>query len=374
MATKVASTVDEVTARRRPVGLIAWDVERSAGGYTLFAPLTGGGNVYLIDIEGNEVHRWKMPVRPGRDAVILPNGNLGYNGNHPISLDTYAAWQVWHGGAFSEVTPKGDVVWEFEDPSHHHDAQWLPNGNLLYSSIEPLSDDFACRVPDGRTLRGPSGTLYGDVIKEVNRSGETVWEWHAREHLDPALFPLHPFFARFHWPMVNGLCQTRAGEVLMSLRMTSGVIAVDKKTNKVTWHLGRDVVAQQHTPVELSNGNILIFDNGNWRPGVPGPYTRVIEVERASKRVVWQYADDYRAAFFSPYMGGAHRLDNGNTFIAEPTFGRLFEVTPSNAVVWEYVIPYFAEFAEEAARQQRPGIQNSVFRAHRYSKSQIPWL
>ena len=124
----------------------------------------------------------------------------------------------------------------------------------------------------------------------------------------------------------------------------------------------------------MSNGNILIFDNGNWRPGVPGPYTRVIEVERASKRVVWQYADDYRAAFFSPYMGGAHRLDNGNTFIAEPTFGRLFEVTPSNAVVWEYVIPYFAEFAEEAARQQRPGIQNSVFRAHRYSKSQIPWL
>src|SRR5271169_6568466 len=157
MATKAASTIDQVTARRRRVGLIAWDVERSAGGYTLFAPLAGDGNVYLIDIEGNEVHRWKMPVRPGRDAVILPNGNLGYNGNHPISLDTYAAWKLWHGGAFSEVTPKGDAVWEFEDPSHHHDAQWLPNGNLLYSSIEPLSDDFARRVPGGHTFQGPSG-------------------------------------------------------------------------------------------------------------------------------------------------------------------------------------------------------------------------
>jgi arylsulfotransferase ASST len=229
---------------------------------------------------------WKMPIRPGRDAVILPNGNLGYNGHHPTSLDTYAAWQTWHGGAFSEVTPKGDVVWEFEDPRHHHDAQWLPNGHLLYSCIEPLSDDYARRVPGGHTLPGPSGTLYGDVIKEVNRRGETVWEWHAREHLDPALFPLHPCFARFHWPLVNGLYQTRAGEVLMSLRMTSGVIAVDKNTNKVTWHLGPDVVAQQHTPVALGNGNILIYDNGNSRPGVPAPYTRVIEVERASKTVV----------------------------------------------------------------------------------------
>ena len=33
-------------------------------------------------------------------------------------------------------------------------------------------------------------------------------------------------------------------------------------------------------------------------------------------------------AFFSSYMGSVQRLWNGNTFICESAFGRLFEVTP----------------------------------------------
>lgn len=73
---------DQVTVRRRGTGLIRCDHERSAGGYTLFAPQTSDGNVYLIDIEGKIVHLWKTPVRPGRDAMILENGNLSYNGSH----------------------------------------------------------------------------------------------------------------------------------------------------------------------------------------------------------------------------------------------------------------------------------------------------
>ena len=374
MTTVARSEVDQVTARRRGVGLIAVDEARSAGGYTLFAPLTAGGNVYLIDIHGDEVHRWKMPFRPGRDAVILPNGNLGYNGNHPTSLDFYQAWELWHGGAFSEVTPSGEAVWEYEDPTHHHDAQWLPNGNLLYTCAEELSPTFARRVPGGYVPDGLPDRLYGDVIKEVDRSGNIVWQWRAQDHLDPAAFPIHDFFARFHWPLVNGLSEMRDGQVLMSLRMTSGVIAVDKNSGNVTWHLGSDVVAQQHTPVELDNGNILIFDNGNMRPRVPGAYTRVIEVNRATKQIEWQYADNIRGAFFSAYMGSAQRLLNGNTFVTEPAFGRLFEVTPECEVVWEYVIPYFAEFPEGSARKHTPGLQNQVFRSHRYTKADIPWL
>ncbi len=78
----MATTVDQITQRRRGVGLIAHDPAASAGGYTLIAPQTADGNVYLVDMQGAVAHQWKMPVRAGRHAVILPNGNLGYNGNH----------------------------------------------------------------------------------------------------------------------------------------------------------------------------------------------------------------------------------------------------------------------------------------------------
>ena len=79
--------------------------EKSAGGYTLFAPQTGNGKVILINMQGKTEHEWNFAVRPGRDAVILNHGNLGYNGSHEKSLDLYPAWDIWHGGHFMEVTP-----------------------------------------------------------------------------------------------------------------------------------------------------------------------------------------------------------------------------------------------------------------------------
>lgn len=372
---QAAGPVDQVTLRRRGTGLIAHDAERSAGGYTLFAPQTAGGNVYLIDIGGTVVHTWTMPVRPGRHAVLLKNGNLGYNGNRPDSRNLYPAWSMWHGGAFYEATPEGKIVWEHTDPFHHHDAQWLPNGHLLYGAMAPVPRDFARRIVGGSAAHDlPDGTIYGDVVKEVDRAGKTVWEWRACDHLMPDEFPIHPFFDRYHWPLINGLWQARGGLVLMSLRTTSGVIAVDKSSGKVALHIPHDTVSQQHTPVELDSGNILIFDNGNFRPGMSTPWSRVIEVNPKTKAIEWEYADEMRPAFFSPYMGAAQRLWNGNTLITESATGRLFEVTPRREIVWEYVIPYFAEYPEPAARNYVPGHHNSVFRAYRYQRSEIPWL
>ena len=103
------------------------------------------------------------------------------------------------------------------------------------------------------------------------------------------------------------------------------------------------------------------------------PYSKALEFEPGTGRTVWQYVDTLPSAFFSPYMGGCERLANGNTFICESAFGRLFEVTPGGDTVWEYVIPFFAEYPE-SIRHFIGGHHNSVFRAHRYSADQIPWL
>jgi hypothetical protein len=375
MAPPTASRVDQVTDRRRGTGLIAHDPERSAGGFTLVAPQTGGGIVELIAIDGSVAHRWIMPQRPGRHAVILPNGNLGYNGNHPDTPNLYPAWEMWHGGAFSEVTPDGEVVWSHEDKRHHHDARWLDNGDLLYTIVEPMPRAAAARITGGSHDHDlADGTHYGDVLKRVDRSGATVWEWKSWENLDPADYPIHPIFDRYHWPLINGVGVTRAGLVLMSLRTTSGVLGVDPASGNVLWRIPHPTVAQQHSPVELPSGRILIFDNGNLRPGVTSPHSRAIEVDPATLAITWEYADAMRPRFFAPYMGSADRLENGNTLITESAFGRLFEVTPAGEVVWEYVIPHFAEYPAGAARAYSPGLTNSVFKANRYPKARVTWL
>ena len=147
-------------------------------GYTLYAGQTFDGRVDLINLYGDIVHSWILPIRPGRDAVILSNGNLGYNGSHEKSAELYPAWDIWHGGHFMEVTSDGKIVWEYEDIYHHHDAQWLENGNLLYASAEEV-------------FVSPIGPVISDRIKEVNRKGEVVWEWCVWEHIHPHLSLIH---------------------------------------------------------------------------------------------------------------------------------------------------------------------------------------
>ena len=369
------SNLHSTTLKRHKTGLVGVDHSRSAGGYTLFAPQTADGNVLLIDLDGEIVHRWKLPQRPGRDAVILRNGNLGYNGNHPDSPDLFPGWSVWHGGAFSEVTPDGEVVWEHTDLMHHHDAQWLDNGHLLYTTVEPLSPALASRVVGGIPgSEAPGGIIYGDVIKEVDRQGHVVWEWRSWEHLRPEDYPLHDAFERYHWPMTNAVSPGRDGKIILSLRSVSAVIAISRSSNKVLWRLGHDLVAQQHCPSELENGNVLVFDNGIFRPHASMPHSRILEIEPLSQRIVWQYADTPGYAFFTPFMGGAQRLHNGNTLVTEANFGRLFEVTPTGEVVWEYINPYFAPYPDAASRAYLPGENNAIFRAHRYQCREIPWL
>ncbi len=117
-------------------------------------------------------------------------------------------------------------------------------------------------------------------------------------------------------------------------------------------------------------GNLLIFDNGGaagygalvhglrgeggeplgtW-PNTFRMFSRVLEINPLTKQIVWEYKQPKLSKdlngdgkilgneklFFSNLMSGAQRLPNGNTLITEADVGRIFEVTNSGEVVWEY--------------------------------------
>jgi hypothetical protein len=54
--------------------------------------------------------------------------------------------------------------------------------------------------------------------------------------------------------------------------------------------------------------------------------------------MAWSYTDT--SQFFSAFISGAHRMQNGNTFITEGAKGRYFEVTPDGEIVWDYLTPF----------------------------------
>ncbi|KAF2498676.1 hypothetical protein BU16DRAFT_481776, partial [Lophium mytilinum] len=370
--------MEQSSLARRGLGLRGVNNSKVSPGYTLFAHLTSPGIVKLINNAGHVVHTWNLPYRPGRHARILKNGNLAFNGVHPDAPRLFPLWQKYRGGVMMQVDPYGKVVSEHRDPLAHHDQHHLDDGSILYTTLAPCTADEAATIPGGiPKTEAPDGTVYADCIKHVSPTGEVLWSWRAIEHLPPTLFPLQPHYTRDHWPLINSVYPLADGNILASLRSVSAVIIISRETGEVIWHLDSTVVAQQHCASELANGDILIFDNGTFRHGESATYSRVVQVSRATKEIVWEYRDPHPMTFFTPFMGGAQRLATGNTLVTEAAFGRIFEVTREGEMVWEYVVPDFASYKGLGAEEIEGYFgypANAVFRAYKYAPEEVPWL
>jgi hypothetical protein len=58
------------------------------------------------------------------------------------------------------------------------------------------------------------------------------------------------------------------------------------------------------------------------------------------EKPLWTYIAPDSISFWSSFISGAHRMNNGNTFINEGAKGRFFEVTKEGKIVWEYLNPF----------------------------------
>lgn len=367
----MTTMIDQQTRRRiAQVGVTVLDIDRACPGYVLYSPSPFAGLVNLIDLAGNLVHQWNLPYAPAGWGYLLPNGNLFYLGkDQDARIDLWPGWAIEQGGILLEVDWDGRIVWEHRDPYQHHDGRRTLSGGAMYLTAARVPDDVASRVKGGVPGTDEHG-MYADVIVEVDKAGERIWEWHAYEHLDFETDILPPNVPRHEWSHANTVVPLGDDKVLVSFRHISTVGIIDKGSGNFLWKLGDDVLAGQHDPSMLPNGHILVFDNGTFRKRTWVTYSRVIEINPETNEIVWEYKDSPLANFFSWRISGARRLSNGNTLITEGEFGRLFQVTAENEVVWEYINPHFSEDPSGIV----DGVYNVVFRATHYMADEIPAL
>ncbi len=100
-------------------------------------------------------------------------------------------------------------------------------------------------------------------------------------------------------------------------------------------------------------GNLLVFNNGNNRPGgqsssvdeivLPvekdGKYTRKAGLPFGPDKPTWSYSAEKKTDFFAFFISGAQRLPNGNTLICSGPDSTVFEVTADKQVVWKFANP-----------------------------------
>jgi len=335
-------------------GLLHHQRDKAFAGFTVIAPMRHEA-AYLVNMDGEVVHTWRLPGPLGSKACLLPNGNLLCSVVTAEGVPIPGA----KGGHLLELDWAGDTVWEYVDHSQHHDLVRLDTGNTLYLSREALDEVDAAKVAGGLPGTEIKGQIFGDVIREVDSEGALVWEWYFRD-ADFGAFPLAADCHRGEWAHANSVAATLDGNVLVSFRHLDTILIVDRETGKIVWHKRDQTWGHQHNADMLPNGNITLFANGMNNLYQP-LHSRALEIDPQSGEIVWQYIDPQRWTFFSPVMSGLQRLENGNTLICEAINGRVFEVDPEGEIVWDYVVPMF---------HPNPvvhGPSNVLFRAYRYT-------
>ena len=346
-------------ARTSLKGTMYYNSMKAFNGFTLFTPVEGK-SVWLIDMLGRLINQWETPDQPSCDARLLPNGNLLLASN--IRENTLADVEGTS-GVVSEIDWDGKIVWEYRDPYLHHSVDRLKNGNNLVLKWVKTPDDIAKRVKGGDPETEKDRIMLSDVIQEVTNDGKLVWEWIAYEHLDPDVTSRCPFCPRDTWTHANAVSELPNGDILVSFMKINTIAIIDKKTGRINWQWGSGILAHQHCPTMLDNGNILVFDNGMHPNGFAYGFSRVLEVNPATNTVVWGYGGGGKnCEFYSSTLGSCQRLPNENTLICEGTTGRIFEVNPSSELVWEFA-NNFPSYEPYPAQTR----SHMVYSAYRYA-------
>mgnify|MGYP006133726039 FL=1 len=205
----------------------------------------------------------------------------------------------------------------------YHDIQLLQNGGYILQAYDSISVNMSEIVSGGN----PNAIVIYLIIQEFDQNKNLIFEWNAWDHLNIADYTnLDLTRLRLTWMHGNSIEVDQDLHLLVSNRRSSEILKIDRNTGDVLWYLGgpnNDFTInndsfngfnKQHDVRRLSNGNILLFDNGNEHQP---PISRVVEysVNEINKSInlVWEFYHPEQLLGLA--MGSAQRLPNQNTLI-----------------------------------------------------------
>tara|TARA_R110002051_G_scaffold302135_1_gene370411 strand:+ start:6722 stop:8062 length:1341 start_codon:yes stop_codon:yes gene_type:complete len=342
----------------------------------------GNNFVFLMNKDANVLHQWNLKGGDlGNDGELLPNGKLLVM----VESEDPKILLGGFGGKIELMDKNGTVEWSFihstDDYILHHDAEMLPNGNVLIQTWERRTAEESIEFGYKMDIQ-----LYPDGIIEVNpTSNEIVWEWHMWDHLiqdfdesksNYGTINENPHLIDINYTQLdsgdishaNGISYDANKDIIyLSANFYSEVWVIDHSTSTLeasshtggTYNKGGDLIFRFGNPTTYKNttgerlfnnnhfpnllkgehaGNMLIFSNGAdlnqstvYELKIPDNFSLISNVNNEPE-VVWSFTD---TELYSPKVSGAVKLPNGNTLIAEGDFG-IWEVTPSKEIVWKF--------------------------------------
>jgi hypothetical protein len=191
------------------------------------------------------------------------------------------------------------------------------------------------------------------ILQEIDPvTKKVLLNWSAMDHI-----PL----SESQWPVdyddpweayhINSVAVTADGNLLVSMRHTSAVYKIDRKTGKIIWKLGGkdsdfEVTARarfyfQHDPQPLPGNRLMLFDNRNAWTIRRGKYSRVVILKLDMKRMRASLQQEivHDRAIIAVSQGNARMTKNGNIFVGWGNRQWFSEYTPQGQQLFDAQVP-----------------------------------
>jgi len=205
-----------------------------------------------------------------------------------------------------------------------HEFLLLENGNYFILAGTENFFDMSLYVEGGnRTAR-----VRDNIILEYNSSGNLIFSWNTKDYFHPPdAYNENLTSAYIDYAHINSIAEDYDSNLVISSRNLSEVTKIDRKTGEIIWRFGglnnqfklvdeSGFFSYQHDirPVKNKKNHYTLFDNGSYSEE---KYTRVVEYKLDLDSMVAEKVWEYRAIpdVFTPFLGNAQRLSNGNTLI-----------------------------------------------------------
>jgi hypothetical protein len=410
------------------VGAIMVNQELVYPGYNLIFP-HNQPHVYLFDNCGQLINIWEdeAQFRPGNIAYLLENGNLikCKRRNNSVSDPIWAGGggeiieiRDWSNNLLHEYT-LNDSLFRL-----HHDIAPMPNGNILLVAWEKKTRQEALEAGRRADLL-PQDQVWSEVILEWNPTLDSiVWEWHVWDHLiqehnpnaenygvitnHPELINLNFDSQEGHpdWLHINAIDYNPVlDQILLSVphfdefwiinhNLTSE--AAKGRSGDLLYRWGNPAAYRRGNPTnqklffqhdthwvnpnaqssEVDFGKIALFNN---RVTSTLSTSNVLDTHFDNQTKTYLLENTFLPVEFertilhpkgiiqsaSNSVSSVQVLPNGNVLIFAGRWGYAYELTDSNEIVWEYVVPLKA--GSPVGQGEVLSInQNITFRLKRY--------
>ncbi len=291
--------------------------------------------LFVLDNIGNIVDSIRVNGAPF-DFKVQPNGRLSYGL-----------------GAYTGITPENNnlthyvldsnlvVVDSFQMKNGYltdfHDFILLPNGHAMLMSYTTVVYDMSRIVPNGRT----DALLVIDIFQEQDAEKNVVFEWRDIDYIPITDTDLNLYDQRINPSTLNAFDLDNDGNLLMSFRNHSDIMKIDRETGEIMWKWGGlknqftfinehpenapYYFARQHNIIRLPNGNVSLFDNGEFHSPW---YSRAAEYQLDEVNKTATLVSEYRYAqgnIVAQAAGNAQPVAGGGWFVG---YGILLPTTP----------------------------------------------